>query len=129
MSSTIKSLLLFGDRQIIAGSGGDVKLATKKSEDPKAGLYRFYRKAKFPTKLGPVSRKPTRGLRPGRDDFVLRRRGIRLPQDDKARQERRAVPLAKVYGTLTERIVYREFQRRRLDFDFQSSLLGGRQQL
>lgn len=70
-----------------------------------------------------------KALRPSRA-FTLRKRGPRLgPSVGETELERRAVPLGQVVGTLPERITYRELQRRRITFDFQSSLLGGRAQL
>lgn len=65
-------------------------------------------------------------LRPPRD-FTLRKRGLRRPVEDDL--ERRAVSKERVIGTLPERIIYKELLRRRITFDFQSSLLGGRQKL
>ncbi len=43
-------------------------------------------------------------------------------------QEQRAVPISEVYGSLPERILYKELERRRIPFSFQSSSQGGRQQ-
>jgi G:T-mismatch repair DNA endonuclease (very short patch repair protein) len=43
-------------------------------------------------------------------------------------QEKRAVPISEVYGSLPERIVYKELVRRGIPFSFQSSSQGGRQQ-
>jgi very-short-patch-repair endonuclease len=34
-----------------------------------------------------------------------------------------------IYGSLPERILYKELKRRRIEFSFQSSMMGGRQQL
>lgn len=100
----------------------------EKDEDPKVELSRYWRQAKIPRLKGPVSRiRPVKPIRLRRTPFVLRRRGIRLPSDRRAWLERRAVPRVQVYGTLSERIVYRAFQQHGFDFDFQTSLLGGRQ--
>lgn len=103
----------------------------KKDQDPKYGLSDHYRRPRFPKLKGPTSRiKPVKPIEIPKEPFVLRRRGIRIEQYEwRAALERRAVPKHKVYGTLSERIVYKEFRRRGFDFDFQSSLLGGRQQL
>ena len=43
-------------------------------------------------------------------------------------QEQRAVPISEIYGSLPERILYKELVRRRIPFSFQSSSMGGRQQ-
>lgn len=99
-----------------------------KEDDPKLGIQDFFRKSKFPRLKGPVSRiRPVKPIRLDKAPFVLRRRGIRIPLDRTEELERRAVSKLAVYGTLSERIVWKEFRRRGFDFDFQSSLLGGRQ--
>jgi len=99
-------------------------------KDPKRGIEEYYRRFKKPTLKGPVSRiRPVKPIKLPARGYVFRRRGIRLPTDPTEWLERRAVPKARVYGTLPERIVYKAFERHRFDFDFQSSLLGGRQQL
>ena len=67
--------------------------------------------------------------RPFEGAFVGRRRPLKRPLTPDEELERRAVPLEKVFGSILERVVYKEFQRRRLDFDFQSGLLGGRFEL
>lgn len=69
--------------------------------------------------------KPLRAAR----DFVLRRRRLRAKESRQEELEKRAVSKDRVLGTLPERIVYRELLRRRVSFDFQSSLLGGRARL
>ena len=43
-----------------------------------------------------------------------------------AELETRAVPLAEVFGTILERIVYKALRRLHIPFDFQSSVSGGR---
>jgi len=60
------------------------------------------------------------------DEVVVHRRGIPKPEED---LERRAVPKSEVFGTLPERIVYKELLKRHVYFDFQSSFMGGRLEL
>lgn len=69
-------------------------------------------------------------LRPPRR-FTLRRRGVKRIRVGEDELEKRAVSEEAAGGvaTLPERIVYRELLRRRVTFDFQSSLLGGRLRL
>jgi len=99
-------------------------------KDPKRGIEEYYRRFKKPTLKGPVSRiRPVKPIKLPARGYVFRRRGIRLPTDPTEWLERRAVPKARIYGTLPERIVHKAFERHGFDFDFQSSLLGGRQQL
>jgi len=59
---------------------------------------------------------------------ILRRgrRGARRPTVGVDPQEARAVPMSEVYGSLPERIVYKELVRRKIPFSFQSSMAGGR---
>lgn len=63
------------------------------------------------------------------EEFVEMRRndlaGVRQ-SDKRGALERRAVSLAQVYGSLEERIFYRELTRRQISFDFQSSMVGPR---
>jgi very-short-patch-repair endonuclease len=60
-----------------------------------------------------------------RDEFVLHRReqGVALGITD---LEQRAVPKEEVIGTLEERIMYLALTKRNIEFDFQSSIQGGR---
>lgn len=63
---------------------------------------------------------------------ILRRGGRRVfrPTIGEDPLEARAVPLSEVYGSLDERIVYKDLLRRRKEPpDFQSSLVGGRTEL
>lgn len=46
--------------------------------------------------------------------------------DRRAQLERRAVSIEAVYGSLEERILYKELMRRQIPFDFQSSMVGPR---
>jgi len=65
------------------------------------------------------------------EEFVEFRRnplaGIRQ-SDKRMMLERRAVSIESVYGSLEERIVYKELLKRKIPFDFQSSLVGPRRQ-
>lgn len=62
--------------------------------------------------------------------MTVHRRGLREPKVGEDPQEQRAVPKWQVRGTLPERIVYKGLVDRHfipnVDFDFQSSLQGGR---
>lgn len=51
--------------------------------------------------------------------------GIRQ-SDRRAALEKRAVPVEQVYGSLEERILYKELMKRQIPFDFQSSMIGPR---
>jgi very-short-patch-repair endonuclease len=68
-------------------------------------------------------------VRAGRITKPIRRRGFvgvsELTQEQQA-QERRAVPITQVNGTILERIVYKALTDRHIPFDFQSSQQGGR---
>ena len=70
-----------------------------------------------------------REQRPYEGAFILRRKRRVRPLTAQEELEKRAVPLEKVRGSILERVVYKELQRRRLEFDFQSGLLGGRFEL
>lgn len=63
------------------------------------------------------------------EEFVELRRnplaGVRQ-SDKRGALERRAVSLAEVYGSLEERIMYKELLKRDISFSFQSSLIGPR---
>lgn len=63
------------------------------------------------------------------DEFVEFSRpvlsGVRQ-SDRRAELEKRAVPIESVYGSLEERIVYKELLKRQIPFDFQSSMVGPR---
>lgn len=63
--------------------------------------------------------------------FVIHQRGVRRPTIGIDPREARAVPKSQVRGTLPERIVYKAFLQANLggQFDFQSSLQGGRLEL
>ena len=65
--------------------------------------------------------------------WILHRRGMYRPNAGDDPLEARAVPADKIKGTLPERIVYRLLCEAHfipdVDFDFQSSLLGGRLEL
>lgn len=65
--------------------------------------------------------------------FVKHRRGVRRPRVGLPALEARAVSEGAVRGTLPERVVYKALTQMRMvpdvDFDFQSSLLGGRLEL
>ncbi len=67
------------------------------------------------------------------EGLIIHRRPSGRPDIALDPRELRAVSLSKVRGTLPERIFYKQLRKRRLspdrDFDFQSSLLGGRLQL
>ena len=67
------------------------------------------------------------------EGLIIHRRPSGRPDVALDPRELRAVPLSKIRGTLPERIFYKQLRKRRLspdrDFDFQSSLLGGRLQL
>lgn len=63
--------------------------------------------------------------------FVLHRRGLRRPKVGEDELEARAVPHSLVRGTLPERIIYKYLVEKlryipNVDFDFQSSVQGGR---
>lgn len=67
-------------------------------------------------------------------ELVLHRRGILRPWVGADQDEARAVPASQVKGTLLERIIYKALVDLfhfvpGADFDFQSSLEGGRQEL
>ena len=64
-----------------------------------------------------------------RDTHVLHRRGWQGAAVGLDDLERRAVSHDQVRGSVHERIVYRELLKRRLPFDFQSSIEGGRLEL
>lgn len=73
-------------------------------------------------------------LRSKIDGFVEHRRGVRQLKVGEDPMEARAVPDALITGTLPERIVYKYLRDYLhlipgLDFDFQSSLQGGRMEL
>ena len=73
-------------------------------------------------------------MRPEAWWFIKHRRGIRRPNVGLDPREARAVSKASVPGTLPERIVYKYLVTKRryspsADFDFQSSLQGGRLEL
>lgn len=59
-----------------------------------------------------------------RDVFVLHRRGWSAEPIGISQGEQRAKQ--GIRGTLEERILYKELERRKVPFDFQSSLAGGR---
>lgn len=66
--------------------------------------------------------------------FVTHRRGVKRPRVGEDQLEARAVSADRVRGTLPERIVYQYLASRLrfapgIDFDFQSSLQGGRMEL
>lgn len=65
------------------------------------------------------------------EEFVELRRnnlaGVRQ-SDKRAALERRAVSLEAVYGSLEERILYRELTVRQIPFSFQSALIGPRRE-
>ena len=61
-----------------------------------------------------------------RDEHVEHRRGWQGAPIGISELEARAVPKEQVLGTLEERIVYKALVIRKIPFDFQSSLLGGR---
>lgn len=90
---------------------------------------------RFPTKWKPLRfRKPDylrmEVLRK-RHGPVLRRGPVktRMPKMGQDPLEARAVPFEAIRGSLEERIVYKELLRRKISFDFQSSMQGGRQEL
>jgi very-short-patch-repair endonuclease len=60
------------------------------------------------------------------DELIVHRRGITPPEED---LEKRAVSAEEVRGTLPERIAWLALYKRQVEFDFQSSLLGGRLEL
>lgn len=68
----------------------------------------------------PVSGLPEEFVEFRRDPLMTLNRGGR------GAMERRAVPLSTVYGSLEERIMYKELQKRQIPFDFQSSLISPR---
>lgn len=59
-------------------------------------------------------------------DLTIHRRGPRRLKEGEDPLEARAIPHDSLRGTLPERIMYKWLQDRRINFDFQSSLLGGR---
>ena len=77
--------------------------------------------------------RPGRWVRPARlkvrEIHVLHRRGLHRDVEGPTELEARAVPRTEVLGSVQERIVYKELQKRKIPFDFQSSLQGGRLQL
>jgi very-short-patch-repair endonuclease len=64
-----------------------------------------------------------------RDIHILHRRGIQGPSIGLTEMEKRAVGEDVVLGSVEERIVYKELKKRRIPFDFQSSIQGGRLEL
>jgi len=91
------------------------------------------KKSRFPTKWKPLSfpkadylKLPAMRTKHGP---IYRKGGpdVYRPIIGESEQEQRAVQ--GIYGSLPERIMYKELERRRLDMSFQSSMLGGRQQL
>ena len=77
--------------------------------------------------------RPGRWFRPGRlrvrDEHILHRRSSLGAPLDLGELEARAVSHDKVRGSVQERIVYKELEKRGIPFDFQSSVDGGRLQL
>lgn len=90
---------------------------------------RFSRVGEVPPSIRPFSPLPLSiGLNkvtPKRT-VILSRRGLRFTKDARARLEARAVPESVVYGSVEERILYKELRRRNIQFDFQSSFFGAR---
>lgn len=97
----------------------------------------------MPQPMRTISKRPWKPLRITRSDRlkfpllrkrhgpILRRGGRRLfrPIVGIDPLENRAVPISEVYGSLEERIVYKELLRRKEHFTFQSSMMGGRLEL
>jgi len=71
----------------------------------------------------PVRQAAVRVKRPaGQPRFLA----VSLRRQELAALEERAAPATQVQGTLPERILYKALLKRRIEFDFQSSLGGGR---
>lgn len=109
--------------------------ATRKFRDLTARVgrgERFSLPGELPKPLKPYEADRTRWKAGVPREFVLLREGEFLEayrRDRRAQLEARAVPLAEVYGSLHERIFYKELLKRRIPFDFQSSMVGPRFEL
>lgn len=68
-------------------------------------------------------------VNPSKWFFVTHHRGPRRRMVGQDPNEIRAVSKSQVHGTILERIIWQWLTDRKISFDFQSSLLGGRQEL
>lgn len=85
---------------------------------------------RFPTKFKPLKFTRADYLElPRKRHGPILHRGPSRPSIGPTEIEMRAIPIEEVYGSLPERILYKEFQRRRVTFSYQSSMLGGRLEL
>lgn len=91
---------------------------------------RFGKFGTLPQTIRPTRSEPWReaSIQPERG-VLTERRKWRYPRFTREDLERRAVPLSQVYGSLEERIVYKELVKRQIPFSFQSSFQGGRTEL
>lgn len=88
---------------------------------------RFTRFGDLPPTISRTVSKPLRLADIEPDDMIVTgRRTFKYLDNFQGRLEARAVSIDAVYGSVHERIVYRELVRRKIEFDFQSSLLGAR---
>ncbi len=91
------------------------------------------KRSRFPTKWKPLSFPKADFLKlvalRTRHGPIYRRGGadVYRPVIGETELEQRAE--RGIYGSLPERILYKELKRRRIEFSFQSSMMGGRQQL
>jgi hypothetical protein len=93
------------------------------------GTGRFTRVGDIPRTLRPTETESLRDISQD-DDIVLYRRGQAYKIDKQAELEKRAVDINRVYGSVHERIFFRELEKRRLkhgiNFLFQASMEGAR---
>lgn len=88
------------------------------------------RQSRFPTKWKPLAFARADYLNlPRKRHGPIVRRGLSLPKLGESELESRAVPLSEVLGSLEERILYKALSLRKIPFDFQSSMIGGRMEL
>ena len=85
---------------------------------------------RFPTKFKPLKFSRADYLNmPRKRHGPLQHRELGRPTIGETELEQRAIPITQVYGSIPERILYKELERRKVTFTFQSSMLGGRLQL
>lgn len=93
------------------------------------GTGRFTRVGDVPRTLRPTETEPLR-IPDLPDDIILYRRTNAYKMDEQAALELRAVNINRVYGSVHERIFFRELEKRRLQhgihFLFQASMEGAR---
>lgn len=95
--------------------------------DPPVRRQRFTRVGDIPANIRPTSPGPLKlkNIEPD-DGIITTRKGLYYATDKYAELEKRAVSKDIVYGSVQERILYRDLKKRNIAFDFQSSLLGAR---